>query len=538
MQHIEFNKLRNTSLLFTDFLSSSENIGERFPGNSKLNDLSYLKHLAYGFSARPAAEKVIIQSMRNLDKSSRQNANIELAPKPNTLFVSTGQQAGFLGGPLYTSFKIATAVSKAKKLSELYPDLNFIPLFWLEDNDHDSREAGQVYVFDNRQEPHLVSAYGDEPKMTPVSELAFSEDIEDRIDQIIDLLPYSDYKDETALLLKSIYKEKQSWGDATIQLYQTLFKGTGLLFAKASVCREEGLFADLVRNNLESEESIARLNEVISTSNEKMRQAGYDINYEVEKISYCLHEGGNRNVIRFQEETGFSAGESNFSLGDLQILAQQQPEKFSPKVLLRPIAQDSIFPIALSILGPGEISYYSILKEVYDYFGVPMPAVEMRLSATFLLPKQKEFFKDNDLDIVNFLKDTDEIESDLSRLMIDEETENEFDWAENVIEKTYMDLKPIVNEVDFSLDRAVEASLHKSLDLLVILKKKYLSQKKKKNTEYIQKYRKMKNFIYLHNKLQERNFSPVNFINFYGLKNFANILLELADNESKEHIIF
>jgi len=38
--------------------------------------------------------------------------------------------------------------------------------------------------------------------------------------------------------------------------------------------------------------------------------------------------------------------------------------------------------------------------------------------------------------------------------------------------------------------------------------------------------------------LQERSISPLNFINFYGSKNFAKILNEIADNFVKDFIIY
>lgn len=45
--------------------------------------------------------------------------------------VITGQQAGFLGGPLYTAYKIATAINVSENLKRDFPDFHFVPLFWL-----------------------------------------------------------------------------------------------------------------------------------------------------------------------------------------------------------------------------------------------------------------------------------------------------------------------------------------------------------------------------------------------------------------------
>ncbi|MBE0564553.1 MAG: bacillithiol biosynthesis BshC, partial [Krumholzibacteria bacterium] len=53
--------------------------------------------------------------------------------------VVTGQQPGFLGGPLYTLHKIATAVALARDLSAAGRPT--VPVFWSGDDDDDLAEA-------------------------------------------------------------------------------------------------------------------------------------------------------------------------------------------------------------------------------------------------------------------------------------------------------------------------------------------------------------------------------------------------------------
>jgi len=53
--------------------------------------------------------------------------------------VVTGQQPGFLGGPLYTLHKVATAITLARRLSAAGQPT--IPLFWSGDDDDDLPEA-------------------------------------------------------------------------------------------------------------------------------------------------------------------------------------------------------------------------------------------------------------------------------------------------------------------------------------------------------------------------------------------------------------
>ena len=58
----------------------------------------------------------------------------------------TGQQPGFLGGPLLTIYKIATAVALARR--ETAAGRPTVPVFWLGDDDDDLREALDPALWD------------------------------------------------------------------------------------------------------------------------------------------------------------------------------------------------------------------------------------------------------------------------------------------------------------------------------------------------------------------------------------------------------
>ncbi|HWR97429.1 MAG TPA: bacillithiol biosynthesis BshC, partial [Candidatus Methanoperedens sp.] len=59
--------------------------------------------------------------------------------------VVTGQQAGLLGGPLFTLCKTLTAIRVARALT-LRHGRPFVPVFWAETDDHDVDEVNRAWT--------------------------------------------------------------------------------------------------------------------------------------------------------------------------------------------------------------------------------------------------------------------------------------------------------------------------------------------------------------------------------------------------------
>ena len=83
-----------------------------------------------------------------------QNTSAAAAPGLHALragagTVLTGQQVGLLGGPLFTPFKAATAMARARQATAAgHPH---VAIFWLATEDHDFAEINHV-TFPSRKE--------------------------------------------------------------------------------------------------------------------------------------------------------------------------------------------------------------------------------------------------------------------------------------------------------------------------------------------------------------------------------------------------
>lgn len=83
--------------------------------------------------------EALLSYNRSLGADAVALANIESLAGATTLCVVSGQQAGFLGGPAYTFYKIATAVRLAAELQRRF-GTPVVPIFWLATEDHDLDE--------------------------------------------------------------------------------------------------------------------------------------------------------------------------------------------------------------------------------------------------------------------------------------------------------------------------------------------------------------------------------------------------------------
>ena len=71
----------------------------------------------------------------------------------------------------------------------------------------------------------------------------------------------------------------------------------------------------------------------------------------------------------------------DLSTEEMLALLETAPERFSPNVALRPVVQQTLFPAAACVAGPGEIAYWAQLKPVFDHHGVTMPVIWPRSRA-------------------------------------------------------------------------------------------------------------------------------------------------------------
>ena len=134
-----------------------------------------------------------------------------------------------------------------------------------------------------------------------------------------------------------------------------------------------------------------------------------------------------RSRIVFEDNIyGVLNTDLRFSPEAMMTELHQNPQNFSPNVVLRPVYQEVVLPNVAYVGGGGEIAYWQERGRLFDALGVAFPLLVRRQSALILpLAIQKRIAKTG-FELANFWNDYDA----LSRQYMSANSENDTSLTE------------------------------------------------------------------------------------------------------------
>ncbi len=373
---IPFTQLPQQSKLYTDYVYDFEKVRKYYNVNFANDDelRSHFAKVAANMNPRRAKLVELLRSQNaRLNSSPDYGQSLELLGQENAVCVVTGQQVGLFCGPLYTLFKTISAIKLSAELKERFPEFEFVPVFWLEGDDHDLEESNHVHLLNASSDVVRVEAIftnGEIDNLKPLSEIKFDASVEQVFQQIDALLPVTDFKPGLMQMLTSSYKEGAS--------YTTAFAGTlTKILGKNTILLLDPYEAEakrMLKPVFEKEfQSYPRTSEEVIKQSAELEEE-YHVQVKPRVINLFYLDDGNRRGLE-PIGSGFSLRGTKRKLMPEQIRTtiETKPELFSANVVLRPVCQDYLLPTAAYVAGPGEIAYFAQLKGVYQHFGVEMP---------------------------------------------------------------------------------------------------------------------------------------------------------------------
>jgi bacillithiol synthase len=255
---------------------------------------------------------------------------------------------------------------------------------------------------------------------------------------------------------------------------------------------------------------------VVQQSVDAMDKAGFKVQAQPREINlFYLKDNLRERII--QNSSGYKvngpkdssqSGQIKFSEDEIKHALQNEPEVFSPNVILRGLFQETILPDIAFIGGGGELAYWLELKGLFDHYKVPFPVLVLRNS--FLIVEKK--WKDKMDSLQLSAADVFLPEQELMNLLVRKESDNQLDLKQQIdaAKILYTNLKDVVSKVDVTLAQHVAALETKALNKLQELEKKLLRAERRKFTDHQRIVRSIKEALFPKDSLQERveNFLP------------------------------
>ena len=538
---INFSDIPGQQNLFLDYLYEFNKVKSFYKYNFRDREeypalFKSVSESPRGFRGELA--EIITKQYSGRKISSRTEHNISLLKNNNTLSVVTGQQLGLIGGPLYTFYKIITAVKLSKHLTERYDDYNFVPVFWLEADDHDFDEVAWINLLNENNEPVEIKYTDNAPEDTnrgSVGYVKLQSTINDFFGEMDKNLRGTDFKSEIMDNLRSFYSEGKTFKEAFTNLILWLFDKHGLIILDPQDKEIKKLLIPVFQKEISGfREHTEKLVNISATLDEI-----YHAQVKIRPVNlFYNYEDGRFLIEPVENEFKLRGKKKKFTYEELNSLIQQEPWKFSPNVLLRPICQDYLLPTAFYVGGPSEIAYFAQVMPLYQIFKVNAPIIYPRSSASIVEKNISSAIQKFDLKINEIFADPEKIKEKIVSKMSEDNLADIFDRSSYEIELVYDKLKEKLFDIDKALSEVGNKYKQNSLNNLIQLKGKAVEAQKKKYEVSLRQIDKITMNLYPDQSLQERGVNFTYFANKYGIDIIDKIFEELDINVFEHQIIY
>lgn len=334
--------------------------------------------------------ELLVQALRSYYGSQtlhpKVETNLNRLLDPKSCVVIGGHQACLMTGPLFTLYKAVTIIQLATREEERL-GVPVIPVFWIAGEDHDYEEVNHIWICDLDQQlvKESLTHSSSSINRRPISSIPIeSEMMIQWLRKISQKLPDTVYKKEWLSACKQVIQSSQTWSQLFGQLMNLLFQHWGLLLMDAADVHirrlETPFFIDLVHNNEQIGRQIQESAKLLKT-----HQYESSIHIEPDHSHLFIHLNEERFPLFRQGEVWMTRdGSQRFTTKELIQMAKTTPEKLSNNVLTRPLMQEFLFPTLAYVGGPGEISYWALLKDTFTLMGLQMPIVYPRSHITLV----------------------------------------------------------------------------------------------------------------------------------------------------------
>ena len=532
--------------LYSDYVFHFDKLKDFFTYDYRTIDsyesrISYVKN-SYNNKFRKIISGALLDYNTSMNCGEATIENINLLKKEDTLVVIAGQQPAIFTGAIFAIYKILTVLNIADYLKNKFK-LNIIPLFWNASDDNDLPEIKSISVSDNQfgkisiDVPEYLSGFSYSKIILPIDEF------ENVSRKMLDNLNDSDFKKHIARFMAEIIenlKTEQKRSGVSISKFYSLvltklFNKHGLVIIDPEIPEIKKLAIKLIDFDLDN---FDKINSLIDFNGRELVLDGYHEQLKLMKgnLDFFLNTENGREKIKSKDGNSFifekslKTKKNELDKNSLKDVIFKNISNVGLNVVLRPLFQDFILPNIATICGPGEISYYAQLKDVYTLFGSELPVLYPRMSATLIENKVKKAISKININYEDLESNQDILAGKILKKMLGFDFQKYLKDLENDMESVLQKHLDEIKKYDIDASDAfgrINQNLKKEIE---ILGKKVINEYKRKNGLIVESIAKIYNNILPAGKLQERERNIFEFLNKYGFG--------LTDDISSEFKVF
>ena len=440
----------------------------------------------YSIETRKTLVSVLKKNYEGLTIRPKTSANLELLRLPTTFTVTTGHQLSLFTGPVFFIYKILHVIRMCEELKNEYPENDFVPVFWMASEDHDFDEIKSVDVFGK-----TLSWETDQKG-------AVGRFATDGLGSLIDELngffqqESADVKD-----ILSTYSGRDL-AEATRNLVHRLFADYGLIIVDGDEPELKELFAPIVEKELKEGFSF----KAVSKTNDRIVREGFKVQVNPREINLFYLEDQSRERILHVDEGFFVEGKGHVDLKEMIADLKDNPEKFSPNVILRPVYQETVLPNLCYVGGVGELSYWLQLKGVFDSVGIVYPLIQARTSMIWIDPTLSKKIAKADLVLEDLFNDITLIKKNYLQEHASEDVD--FSSLDDQLNSLCLSLTDKIMSIDPGMDRFAKAEVVQLKKQLDAIKDKLVRTVKQQHENAMRSIDQVYDKLFPHGGMQER----------------------------------
>jgi bacillithiol biosynthesis cysteine-adding enzyme BshC len=539
-ESIPFARIPQQSKLFVEYQNTPLSLQKYYP-NAVDSHTQIARRVPDVLKNYQADREVLCDVLSDMNggcsASEKTLENIKLLRQPDTVAVVSGQQAGLFTGPLYTIYKALSAV----KLTECLRGRGFnaVPVFWIATEDHDFLEVSNAFVIGKQGD--LVELRN-EPKRCyenlPVGYVKNDDSIKKTIDELFHVLPHTEFTAEIRQIVEKSWAPGVDFGSAFGKMLTEIIGQYGIILLCPLDERLKKLATPLYV------EAIKRSDEIVAALQKRsaeLVEAGYHAQVLVGDDYFPLFYQASDRTRHALKKTGEGTYKTKgidreFSLQELADLAEKEPQRFSPSVVLRSVVQDYLLPTVAYYGGAAEIAYFAQSAEVYRILERPITTILHRQSFTFVESKNAKTLETYGLNLLDLFQGEENLIPQIAEKYLNRETARIFAEVEEKINIQLNRLDQNLVQLDVTLADSLARRRQKIIHHISAMRNKFHHAQIRKDETVKRQLETAFASLLPHKHLQERTLNIISVLNKYGLY-AIDWIYEAIDLDDKGHRI-